>query len=69
VQRAEQSADDIDARTFEAWLADTNALNAALRFASATGALCVTRNGAFESMPTRSEVERLLEQHRDHAPV
>ncbi|HZP67288.1 MAG TPA: carbohydrate kinase [Rudaea sp.] len=54
----------VDARTFGTFVRDRYALHAALRFATATGALSVTRYGAFESMPTRSEVERLLaDQH------
>lgn len=54
----------IDAAKFEAFLRDTPALQATLRFAAAVGALAVTRNGAFAAMPSMSEVEQLLqEQH------
>jgi ribokinase len=41
-------------------LAERRALDAALRFASATAALACTRRGAQPSMPMRADVERLL---------
>jgi ribokinase len=41
-------------------LAERRALDAALRFASATAALACTRRGAQPSMPLRADVERLL---------
>ena len=41
-------------------LAEGMALDAALRFANATAALCVSRAGASASMPHRAEVEALL---------
>ena len=44
------------------FLADTEQVDGALRFAAACGALAVTRHGAFEAMPTRVEVEELMEQ-------
>jgi len=48
-------------------IADVAALEEALRFGAATGALAVTRNGAFEAMPTRAEVEQLLGEQYEHA--
>ena len=45
-----------------AFLADTEQVDGALRFAAACGALAVTRHGAFEAMPTRAEVEELMDQ-------
>ncbi len=41
-------------------LADERALGDAMRFATAAGALSVTRHGAQPSMPARADVERLL---------
>ena len=41
-------------------LAEGQPLERALRFASAAGALVVTRRGARDAMPDRAEVERLL---------
>jgi ribokinase len=43
-------------------LAEGRDLAEAVRIASATGALSVTRSGAQDSMPTREEVEALLNQ-------
>src|SRR5690606_21756589 len=45
-------------------LAEGQPLDAALRFANATAALCVTRPGTANSMPQRSEVDALLAQYR-----
>ena len=42
-------------------LAEGQTLERALRFASAAGALVVTKRGAQDAMPDRAEVERLLE--------
>lgn len=41
-------------------LAEGRSMPDAIRFASATGAISVTRPGATESMPTRAEVDALL---------
>lgn len=41
-------------------LAEGRPITDAIRFASATGALSVTRVGATESMPTRTEIDALL---------
>ena len=43
-------------------LAEGRLLADAIRFASATGALSVTRPGATESLPTRAEIDALLAQ-------
>ncbi|HEX5952492.1 MAG TPA: carbohydrate kinase [Rhodanobacteraceae bacterium] len=53
----------LDAATFEAFVADADRLDVTLRFASACGALAVTRAGSFAAMPALAEVEALLEQH------
>lgn len=37
--------------------------HAALRFANAAGALCTTRRGAQESLPTKEEIEQLLQSN------
>ena len=47
---------------FAASIADGRPLSDALRRASAAGACAVTRVGAFASLPTHEEVERLLEK-------
>jgi len=53
---------DIDSRNFDDLLADTPALERCLRYASACGALAVTRHGAFASLPTHAEAMSLLSQ-------
>ncbi|MGB9429634.1 MAG: carbohydrate kinase [Gammaproteobacteria bacterium] len=50
-------------RRLEKFLADEAHMRSALRFAAACGALAVTRHGAFESMPSRAEVEQFLREH------
>ena len=50
----------VDAANLDRFLADGARVQQALRFASACGALCVTRHGAFEAVPTLDEVERFL---------
>lgn len=52
----------IDARNFDGLLANPSALEEALRYASACGALAVTRYGAFASLPTHAETVSLLRQ-------
>jgi fructokinase len=49
--------------TLPAVAADPARLAAMLRFASACGALAVTRAGSFAAMPTLAEVRSFLEQH------
>ncbi|MFT3763209.1 MAG: carbohydrate kinase [Pseudoxanthomonas sp.] len=50
----------IDARNFDGLLADPSALERCLRYASACGALAVTRHGAFAALPTHAEAMALL---------
>ncbi|MBS0581516.1 MAG: carbohydrate kinase [Proteobacteria bacterium] len=50
-----------DGTTLNAFCRDRAALKRSLRFASATGALAVTRKGAFAAMPTRDDVLTLIE--------
>jgi ribokinase len=45
-------------------LAEGKDLKAAIAFANATAALCVTRPGTAPSMPQRSEVETLLAEQQ-----
>ncbi|MCA0393287.1 MAG: carbohydrate kinase [Proteobacteria bacterium] len=51
----------VDAARFDAFLADTPELERCLRYASACGALAVTRHGAFAALPTREEALALLD--------
>jgi len=50
----------VDANGLEGFLADTAALARCLRYASACGALAVTRQGSFASLPSDDEVRVLL---------
>ena len=50
------------AEGLDTFLANEEQVDGALRFAAACGALAVTRHGAFEAMPSRAEVEDLMEQ-------
>lgn len=43
------------------------AIEDAIRFAAAVGALAVTRKGAFAAMPSHSEVEHLLQEQYEHS--
>ncbi len=52
--------DDIDTTRFDAFLADTETLQHALRYAAACGAFAVTRHGSFASLPTHQEALALL---------
>ncbi|HLW73431.1 MAG TPA: carbohydrate kinase [Gammaproteobacteria bacterium] len=52
----------VTSASLQAFLADPARVQAALRFASACGALAVTRHGAFEAMPARAEVETFLRE-------
>jgi len=51
---------DIDTTHFSAFLGDKDALEGALRFAAAVGALAVTRHGAFAAMPDLIQTQALL---------
>ncbi|MBD8634285.1 MULTISPECIES: carbohydrate kinase [unclassified Stenotrophomonas] len=52
----------VDAAGLPAFCADPTAMRAVLRFGAAVGALAVTRKGAFAAMPSRAEVDALLQQ-------
>lgn len=52
----------VDAAGLPAFCADPVAMRAVLRFGAAVGALAVTRKGAFAAMPSRAEVDALLQQ-------
>lgn len=56
------SLNRLRAADLSAFVADEVRVDGALRFAAACGALAVTRHGAFEAMPSRAEVEALMEQ-------
>jgi fructokinase len=56
-----------DGRGFAPFCADPPAIEDAIRFGAAVGALAVTRKGAFAAMPTLSEVQTLLQEHHAHA--
>jgi ribokinase len=43
-------------------LAEGRSLEEAVRFGNAAGALSVTRRGTAPSMPTRTEIDKLLQQ-------
>lgn len=57
------AATGIHAQTLQVLAADRDKLGEVLRFGAACGALAVTRAGSFAAMPTRGEVETLLEQN------
>ncbi|TYT23658.1 carbohydrate kinase [Luteimonas viscosa] len=52
--------DGIDAASFDAFLLDLPGIERWLRYASACGALAVTRHGAFAALPTHEEASALL---------
>jgi len=52
----------ISSRNFDGLLAATSTLEQCLQYASACGALAVTRHGAFASLPTHAEAMSLLSQ-------
>lgn len=57
-----------DGQGFAAFCQDRDAIEDAIRFGAAVGALAVTRQGAFAAMPSPAEVQRLLhEQHESIA--
>jgi len=53
----------VNAGTLAGFLADASRVDTALRFAAACGALAVTRHGAFEAMPSRTEMEDFVREH------
>ena len=55
-----------DGRGFAPFCEDVPAIEDAIRFGSAVGAIAVTRKGAFAAMPTLVEVQQLL-QEQTHA--
>ena len=58
----------VDAAQLAGFASDRDAVEGALRFASAVGAIAVTRKGAFAAMPAFDEVQQLLkEQYEDVA--
>ncbi|PNS08729.1 carbohydrate kinase family protein [Solilutibacter silvestris] len=52
--------DGVNATRFDGFLADTAALEHALRYAAACGAFAVTRHGAFAALPTHEEALAVL---------
>ena len=62
------AAGDGFAGTLAVALAEGQALDHAVRFAAAAGALVVTKRGAQDAMPDRSEVERLLGSQQGAEP-
>jgi fructokinase len=59
-QLAEQN---ITRDNIDAWVATLPRLHAALRYASASGAVAVTRHGSFAAMPNTTDVEQFMETH------
>ena len=59
----------VDAASFDAFIADENAIRDAMRFGAACGALAVTRHGAFAAMPSHADVTRLLQNEDAHGPA
>lgn len=55
----------VDAAGLPAFVGDRVAVEEALRFAAAVGALAVTRHGAFAAMPTHAQVQQLLKEQYD----
>ncbi len=55
--------ENVTQENLENFLADDAPMQSALRFAAACGALAVTRHGAFEAMPSHTEVEHFLRGH------
>lgn len=57
------AAQGVGPDNLDAWLDDLPSLQAALRYASACGALAVTRHGSFAAMSDAAEVDRFMEMH------
>ena len=56
----------VNRQTFVEFAADAAAVEEVLRFGAASGALATTRNGAFEAMPSRAEVNGLIQEQWKH---
>lgn len=54
-----------DGSGFAAFARDAGAIEDAIRFGAAVGALAVTRKGAFAAMPTQAEVQPLLQEFHE----
>jgi len=57
------AAQGIGPGELDGWIDERSRLHAALRYASACGALAVTRPGSFAAMPAAAEVTRFMETH------
>ncbi len=55
----------VDAAGLDAFCEDRGAITEVLRHGAAVGALAVTRKGAFAAMPSRSEVDALLQTNNE----
>ncbi|SDQ32281.1 carbohydrate kinase [Pseudoxanthomonas sp. CF125] len=56
-----------DGRGFAEFCRRQEAIEDAIRFAAAVGALAVTRKGAFAAMPSQPEVQHLLQEQYEHS--
>jgi fructokinase len=56
-----------DGRGFAEFCRRQEAIEDAIRFAAAVGALAVTRKGAFAAMPFQAEVKHLLQEQYEHS--
>lgn len=56
-----------DGRGFAEFCRRRDAIEDAIRFAAAVGALAVTRKGAFAAMPSQPEVQHLLQEQHEHS--
>jgi len=56
-----------DGRGFPEFCRRQEAIEDAIRFAAAVGALAVTRKGAFAAMPSQPEVQHLLQEQYEHS--
>jgi fructokinase len=54
---------EVTAANLDTWVATLPRLHAALRYASACGAVAVARHGSFASMPNADEVEQFMETY------
>ena len=56
----------VNSGTLAGFVADAAAVDEVMRFGAASGALATTRNGAFEAMPSRAEVEQLVHEEGEY---